>query len=430
MKTQIYITIKCLMTISITLLIIGTSNGRLIASSQQANQRDTLTYVQYKGSVVDSKNRKILIFATLSLEGTNISTITNSEGEFSIKVPKNTVDGKLTVSYLGYKSKEVNLNELKPEKNVITLDVYAITLREVSILPKDAESLIREVMDKRALNYSEDQNLMTAFYRETIRKRKTYVSLSESVIEIQKQPYLSILDDLIQYFKGRKSTDYSRLDTLTFKLQGGPYSALYLDVMKYPEIIFTEDMMANYQFTIDVNTKIDDHLVYVLAFKQRPQVSGPLYYGKLYIDTESLAIISATFSLNVSDRAAATNMFLKKKPAGARLYPTQASYQVNYREKDGKWLYGYSRGDIIFKVDWDKKLFNTIFETTIEMAVTDWEKKLNKFAKPTDKLKPNVIMTDKVSDFSDPEFWGEYNIIEPEKPIEAAIKKIEKRLDK
>src|SRR5665647_629350 len=164
MKTQIYVSIKCMVTISIILLIIGTSTGRLIASSQQVNQRDTLTYVQYKGSVVDSKSRKALIFATLSLEGTNISTITNSEGEFLIKVPKNTVDGKLTVSYLGYKSKVVDLNELKPENNLITLDLFIITLREISILPKDAESLIQEVMDKRAQNYSEDKNLMTAFY--------------------------------------------------------------------------------------------------------------------------------------------------------------------------------------------------------------------------------------------------------------------------
>jgi len=430
MKTQICAPIKCMMTISIILLIIGTGSRRLIASSQQSNQQDTLTYVQYKGSVVDSKNRKALIFATLSLGGTNIATISNSEGEFSLKVPKNMVNGKLTVSYLGYKSKVVSLKELKPEKNLISLDLFIITLREISVVPKDAESLMLEVMEKREENYSEDQNLMTAFYRETIRKRKAYVSLSESVVEIQKQPYISVMEDLIQLFKGRKNTDYTKLDTITFKLQGGPYSALYLDVMKYPGIIFTDNMIANYQFTIENNTKIDDRLVYVIAFKQRPKITEPLYYGKLFIDTESLAIISATFSLNVSNRISATNMFLKKRPAGARVYPTQASYQINYREKDGKWLFGYSRGEIIFKVDWDKKLFNTIYESTIEMAVTDWEKKPNKFAKPTDKLRPNVIMMDKVSDFSDPEFWGEYNIIEPEKTIESAIMKIQKSLEK
>jgi hypothetical protein len=415
-----------MMTFSIILLIVVSYTERVIA---QANQ-DTLSYVQYKGSVVDSKNKRPLIFATISILGTNIATISNSEGEFSLKVPKNITDGKITTSYLGYKSKVVDLKELKPEKNVIALDVFTIPLREISIVPVDPNLLIQKVMEKRKQNYSQDQNLMTAFYRETIKKRKTYVSLSESVVEIQKQPYYTIMDDVIQLFKGRKNTDYTQLDTITFKLQGGPYSSIYLDVMKYPEIIFTDKMFDIYRFTIENNTQIDDRQVYVVSFEQRPQIDEAFYYGKLYIDTKSLAIISATFSLNVSNRVSATSLFLKRRPAGARVYPTKASYQINYREKDGKWIFGYSRGEIIFKVDWDRKLFNTVYESTIEMAVTDWGKQLDKFAKPTDRLRQNVIMSDRVSDFFDAEFWGEYNIIEPEKPIEAAILKIQKNLEK
>jgi hypothetical protein len=34
------------------------------------------------------------------------------------------------------------------------------------------------------------------------------------------------------------------------------------------------------------------------------------------------------------------------------------------------------------------------------------------------------------SGFSDPDFWGEFNVIEPEKSIETAIKKIQKQLEK
>jgi len=45
-------------------------------------------------------------------------------------------------------------------------------------------------------------------------------------------------------------------------------------------------------------------------------------------------------------------------------------------------------------------------------------------------LRTSVIMSDKTLGFSDPEFWGEYNVIEPEKSIETAIKKIKKQLKK
>lgn len=428
MKTQTGSAIKFIAAISIILLMVFTGSN-VIAAQQQSRQGDTLSYVQYKGSVMDSKTRKPLVFATLSLFGTNTSTITNSEGEFSIKIPKSITQGQVVVSYLGYKNTMVNLRELKPEKTQILLEAYMITLSEIRIMPKDPEVLIREVMNRRAQNYGSEENQMTAFYRETIRKRKTYVSLSESVVDIQKQPYTNDVEDKVELFNGRKNTDYSKLDTVTFKLQGGPYSSLYLDVMKYPENLFTGDMMGRYEFSMGLNTKIGDRLVYVLLFRQRPHIFEPLYYGKLYIDMESLAIVSAAFNLNITDRAAASRLFIKKKPATANVYPTLASYQINYREKDGKWVFGYSRGEVVFRVNWNRKLFNTFYESTIEMAVTDWEKKSDDVAQVNNRLKPNVIMMDQVSDFSDPQFWGEYNIIEPEKSIETAIKKIQRSLE-
>jgi hypothetical protein len=46
------------------------------------------------------------------------------------------------------------------------------------------------------------------------------------------------------------------------------------------------------------------------------------------------------------------------------------------------------------------------------------------------RLRPNVIISDEASGFADPDFWGEFNVIEPEKSIETAIKKIQKQLEK
>lgn len=428
MKTLINLVIKAIMTTSIISFIVVSGPESLWASSPKSVLQDTLGFIQYKGKVVDSKNRNTLSFATLSLKGTNIAGVTNSEGEFSIKIPKSNADGELLFSYIGYKNKTVKLQELKAENNLITLDPSNISLSEIIVSTNDAEVLFKQVMSKKEQNYSEDINLMTGFYRETIRKRKNYLSLSESVLEIQKQPYRSEIDDFIELFKGRKNTDYTKLDTLTFKLQGGPYTTIFLDIMKYPDFIFTDDPIKNYEFSLENNTQIDDKKVYVLAFKQRPAVLDPLYYGKLYIDTESLAVISATFNLNVENKKAVSALFTQKKPSGSEVYPIEASYQINYREQNGKWLFSYSRGDITFKVDWTKRLFNTNYESSIELAVTDWKKKTNDTPKTTQRLRQNVIMIDKVSNFADPEFWGEYNIIEPEKSIETAIRKIQRKL--
>ena len=42
---------------------------------------DTLNTVQYRGKIVDGESGAPLVFATLTLEGTNIATVSNSEGE-------------------------------------------------------------------------------------------------------------------------------------------------------------------------------------------------------------------------------------------------------------------------------------------------------------------------------------------------------------
>ena len=62
------------------------------------------------------------------------------------------------------------------------------------------------------------------------------------------------------------------------------------------------------------------------------------------------------------------------------------------------------------------------------MAVTDWEKNLGEEISTKERIKPSIILSNEASGFSDPEFWGQYNIIEPEKSIESAIKKISKQL--
>jgi len=402
----------------------------LSAAPANINQPDTLTYSQYKGSIIDNSSRKPLIYATIAVNGTNIVTISNSEGQFILKVPKNLTDPKISITYLGYEGRQLSLSDLKKEDNVITLKLLPVKLTEVTVFPTNPELLMRDVMNRRNLNYYKDPMLMTAFYRETIKKRRTYVSLSEAVVQVLKQSVISPKEDFAHLYKARKNTDYRKIDTVAFKLQGGPITNLMLDIMKNPELIFTEDMFGNYTFSLDDVTKIGDHYMYVIGFKQKPLIKLPLYYGSLYIDTESLALTSATFNLNVENREKAGEMFIKKKPAGSKVYPLSVSYHVEYREINGRWYYGYSRGDLTFKVIWRKRLFNKIYESSIEMLVTNWEKISDNPIRQSEKIKPSIIMADQVTGFADPDFWGAYNVIEPEKNIESAIKKIQKNLEK
>ena len=384
----------------------------------------------YKGEVIDSDSNKPLVFASLMVEKTNISTITNTEGEFSIKIPGDISNANIIVSFLGYKTKTIPLVQLKNGKNRIMMDISITELPEINIsIPKDAELLVRETLKKKGENYFEDPTLMTAFYRETIKKRRKNVSLSEAVVNIYKTPYTSLKQDGVKLYKARKSTDYDKLDTVALKLQGGPFNALFVDIMKYPEYIFSNESISNYNFKFDRSTRVNDRLIYVVTFSQKESILDPLYEGKLYIDAENKILTSAIYHLNITDKDLASRLFVRKKPRNARVWPNEVAYRVDYREKNGKWYYGYSNVLLEFKIDWDRRLFNSVYTMTCEMAVTDWKKNMAAdYPKIRDRIKTSIILSDEAIGFADPNFWGEYNIIEPEKSIESAIKKIQRQL--
>jgi len=390
------------------------------------------THLEHKGSVVDSKTKSPLIYADLNVEGTNIRSITNNEGEFLLKVPKEHLDKKVIISFLGYKTKQVLLSDFKKNNTTISLDILVTKLNEVNLnTVKDAKQLFLDALKNKGENYYENEAIMTSFYRESIKKGRKNASLSEAVIEIYKQPTKTTKKDILKLIKSRKNTNYSKLDTLALKLQGGPFSTLHTDIMKYPEYIFTEENLIYYDFEFETISQTNNHQVYVINFKQQGNVLSPLYYGKLYIDVSSLALLRADYKLNVSDKKLASAMFVKKKPKKVNAYPLEAAYRVDYRVKDGKWYYGYSNIHLIFKVKWKGRLFNNTYTLNSEMLITDWKQNITGAKpKPKESLKPSVIITDQASGFSDPEFWGEYNIIEPEKPIETAIKKISRQLEK
>lgn len=397
-----------------------------------AQDQDEITEtIVYRGEVVNSLSGDAVSSAHLAVSGTNITTVTNTSGEFSLKVPKDLANSSVTISMLGYNSKTLPLEYFKEENTVINLQESIEELGEVSVYYSgDARNLVRSMLAKKGENYFNEETEMTAFYRETIKKRRRPVSLSEAVVKIHKQPYDSGKKDDVSLYKARKSTDYRKLDTVALKLRGGPFNTLYVDVMKYPEFLFRYDVLDTYKFSFDKPTKLNNRYIYVVDFEEKER-ELPWYHGQLFIDAESLTLVKAQYRLNVDNRSVASRMFVKKKPAKVRVYPVDVGYQIDYRENNGKWYYGYGNAQLEFVVNWKHKLFNSRYTINSEMAVTNWERFVNgEKKKKTDYIKPTIVMSDDVSGFADVQFWGNNNIIEPDKSIQNAIEKIQRQLER
>jgi len=424
-------TFKHISVIAVLLLLafgMQTASAGNLRDSKKTTQQNL---VIIKGKVIDAESRAPLVFATVAVKETNVAIVTNIDGEFTLKISDLSTSKTLEVSFVGYKNKSVPLSDLKENgsKNVISLETAPIPIKEIIVKPLDPVSIVEKAISNIRKNYESVPNLMTAFYRETIRKNRTYVSIGEAVVEIFKAPYNSDLRfDGARIYKGRKSSDVEKMDTVLFKLQGGPVSVLELDLAKNSESILTKEAMQNYNYTLSGVVEIDNKPHYVVDFLQKPSVEMPLFMGSLYIEMDSYAITEAEFGFNLSNKEAAQSIFIRKKPLGMKITPEIATYRTKYREQSGKWHFAYSRAEVKFKINWAKRLFNTYYTTMSEIAVTDrTDQEVIKFA-GKDKIKYSDVFSEKVTAFTDKEFWGDYNVIEPDQSIESAIRRLSRKL--
>jgi len=390
---------------------------------------DTINYEVFYGRVIDAKNNKALPFATIEALGANTATVSNIDGEFIIKLSKDSEVTDLKISYIGYKNQNISLSEVNGNRNLtVKLQPSTIQLKEITIRPQNALGLIMDALSGIKDNYSRDPMMMRGFYRETIQRGRNYVSISEAVVDIFKGAYSNEFQiDQVKLFRGRKSADVERMDTVLFKLQGGPNTAILLDIMKNPYVLLSAEYAEIYDFTLTDVIGIDDKLHYVVSFTQKSYVDDPYYSGKLYINMDKLAITEAEFELNTENKEEAARLFIRRKPMGMSIIPERAAYRAKYTIEDGRWFFSYARAEVKFKVNWKKKLFNTTFSTMSELAITDRTYEgIERFA-ARERFKSNEVMNEKVFIFFDQDFWKGYNLIEPDQSIENAIRRLNRK---
>lgn len=391
-----------------------------------------VNYNLVNGVVKDSRTKERVVFATITVPGTTIGTVANSDGEFTLKVPKTAKSAEFEISHLGYQNKRFPIvNGTSGKGKEYLIDPASVEIKAIVVRPLDARKIVEGAIDNVDKNYSENPVGLTAFYRETIKQRRDYISIAEAVAEIYKAPYkYSIESDKVKILKGRRGNNVKKADTLMVKMQGGPHVSLFLDVIKYPDLMLNKEDMEYYDYEVADVVNIDNEANYIINFKPRTVAEFPLFQGKLYINVETLALTMAEFSMDISDPQKAAQVFVRKKPAGLIFEPTGTNYLVTYKKVDNKYYLNYMRSEIKFRADWRKRIFKTYYTIMSEMAITERNfENVNKIPFK-ESFKPNLVLADKVNEYFDENYWGDYNTIEPDESIQSAINKFNRRFRK
>ena len=377
--------------------------------------------VVVSGIVKDDKTGDIL--KQVSVSAGRVSVVTNEDGVFVLKLDQK--PETITVSHIGYKSRKVALEEGKTENLKIRLVPTTIQLREIVVRTNNPRELVDIAIKKIPDNYSRVPELLQTFYRETAMKRKHYIYVAEGVEDMYKTPYTrSVNRDRVSIVKGRRLLSQKQGDTLGIKVLGGPVLPVQLDVVKNQEMLLNPEDLDAYDFAMGVPEYINDRMQYVVKITPRMAKEYALYNGTLYIDCERLAFTRIELELDMSDKDKATRTMLVKKPFGVRFKPRELSCVVDYRYEDGVTRISYLKNIFRFNCDWKKRLFSTSFTATCEMVVTDSQSKDVQPIASRNSFDSRDAYYDKVEYFMDPEYWSQYNIIEPSESLDKAIKKL------
>ena len=384
------------------------------------------------GIVKDKETRQALANVNISVQGTNIGTVTNADGVFSLKASLDELGRGVVVSHLGYQNALVSADVLTAEgkRPTIWLAPTVFTLDMVNVFGGDPRALVEKAISRIAHNYAPHPHLFSAFYRETIQKRNRYIGVSEAVADVYKTDYKvrDAMRDRVRIMRGRRLESQKKSDTLAVKIAGGPNLPIFLDVAKNGEDLLSPDLIHCYHYQMQLPMSIDNRMQYVVAFEPRVVLDIPLYRGLLYIDQQTLTITRAEFQVDLADQDKAVRHILRKKPMGLRFKLSEVTYLVTYRYQDGKAYLNYLRNLIRFKCDWKKRLFSSTFATTTEMVMVDRIDRPTEAIRQREAFKQQAIFYDVVEEYWNEDFWKDYNIIEPTESLESAVKKLKKQL--
>ncbi|MBN1158813.1 MAG: carboxypeptidase-like regulatory domain-containing protein [Bacteroidales bacterium] len=413
--------------LALVLMVVGFTSMPGKASVRPMLQ-DTV-FTTFSGTVINDETRDPIVFVNVYLIGSSLGTVTNAEGEFILKVPLSEMNGKVRFSYLGYQNVDIALATLNPEDNIIRLRPTAVNLEEVTIRTEDPVQLIRIAQNNVRRNYATNPQRLVGFYRETVKENRNYVVVAEAVLDVFKASYGNDFQlDRVSIFRGRKSGEVKKMDTINFKLQGGPKTSFLLDLVKNPGGILAEDYIEYYDFWFAGFEIIDDRNNYVIGFDQRNDVDMSLYKGKIYIDAKNMAFSRFEFELSDKEIETAASELVRKKPMDLKIEVISGNYLVNYRMVNNTWYINHVRSDLVFETQWKKKRHNATYVTTLEMAVTDRDSMNVEKSRYRSQVRTNDILADDVSYYEDEDFWGDYNYIKPDESIESVIRRLSRKL--
>lgn len=390
------------------------------------------------GSIKHQENNEPLPFASITLKNSAIGTISNENGAFDFYIPKNNQKDTLVISYIGFNSYLIALEQIKNPLE-IKLEPANNVLNEIVLSQFTPLDYIKKALENLEQNYPQDSYQSIAYYRQKfieneqiINKEeavfKTYYSKQKDTAKNQHQLLLYKPAENPQEFqfmrewiekksaKAKKKADKKgevyEEDEYDGKLKadfGGPQTILNLDINQEKGNYLKLKEFKKYEYTFGDETSLNGEPLVTVLFKAKSAIDHIKDEGKILISRESYAIVS------IESKGKFSIPFLIKPvlfAMGLNISNPNFKTTINYQKIADKWYPNLFRWDA--KISLTKKhMFDANENSAVNVGQLFLINKIDSVGTPVSKEK--LFAADK--DLKDQVFndlnlqWSGLNIV-------------------
>jgi len=377
-----------------------------------------------EGTLLDKSTRKPVEAGSVGVQGSSIGSVTNSNGEFRLVLPDSLHTSKVVFSHIGYENQVIEASLLEGTHCIVGLQGRVIPIQEVVVRLTNPIHLLRQMYEKKWINYSSKPTYTMSFYREGVESGNRFVNLNEGVFKVYKPSNLSGEKDQVKLLKMRTISSQNKKDTIVAKIKAGVDACLTLDIIKnIPD--YLSPVNDEYRYFSTGVTTIDGRPANIVYFEQRPDIDIPLFCGDLYIDSENHALLGANIEVNPRYVKSSADIFIEKKSKEFGITPQKITYSISYKQWGGHYYINYVRGDLHFKIKYHKRWFGgtSHLHTWFEMATCKIDsQEVKSFSK--NELLPRRTIFEDTNYSYDNNFWENFNVIPIENNLSESIGKI------
>ncbi|MEJ6792279.1 MAG: carboxypeptidase-like regulatory domain-containing protein [Lacinutrix sp.] len=353
----------------------------------------TITFAQKEISnqVVDFFKDAPVESASVYIKSTAIGTITNADGKFVLRIPKENVSDTLVVSSIGYSTEKIPLDQFDSSGPIYLVEEVA-SLDEVVLeaepRPKTGNEIVLKAIAELPVTMPDSSYIQKGFLRHKERNKKEFKWLIESAISVYDSGYnvqankhlkinvdqmrksydLRDIDSLFTYasylnHNNRTRTNPKNLRRIQIKTAELKKAIKWNDNrvnglqnifqgklnmfrnVNSRKALFGEDILKTHQFKLDTILVDNERKLYKIKINKGADYVGldtkGIYNegyeanGWLYIYYDNFAIKKVEYELIAASK--------EQKSRSKRLFDTQVNHKlvINYKEYNDKMYPNY-----------------------------------------------------------------------------------------